>query len=93
MTTEFRTKYTDPDYRRDPKTDHFCALCQKDMDPDKPYRVVHLVEECGVLALHVDDEAAYVAAGPHADDYGSFPIGNNCAKRLGHDYSHPLKEK
>lgn len=73
----------DPDYRRDPKTPHFCHRCQKDLKPGQPTRWVHVIAG-GVRYLHPEDEAAYV------DDGGNmnfFPVGLDCAKRIGLEWS------
>lgn len=83
-----RTKFIDPDYRVDPKTDHFCGRCQKDMKPGQPYRVIHLVNG-GPFALHRDYEAAYKA---DAGDLVCFPVGMDCAKKIGLEYTHDPKE-
>jgi len=85
--TDPRTKYIDPDYRRDPKTDHFCCRCQKDIKPGSPFRMVHCVDG-GMSALHPDDEANYVT---DAGDMGCFPIGMDCARKIGLEWSHPAK--
>lgn len=77
----------DPDYRRDPKGSNWCCRCQKDLKPDQPRRVVHLVCE-GPYALHPDDEAAYAAApDKQGADYGWALIGADCAKRIGLEFS------
>jgi hypothetical protein len=94
MTKDLRTKFINGDYRRDPKTDFFCCACQKDMDPTKPCYSVHLVDG-GPFALHPDDEAAYQAhsvmckGGQDPGELGCFPIGTDCAKRLGLEWCHP----
>lgn len=80
-----RTKYTDPDYRRDPKTETYCAICQRDLKPDQPRRIIHCVDG-GMSALHPDDEAGYT---PDGGDMGCWPIGMDCAKRLGLEWSWP----
>lgn len=81
----YRTKFTEFDGRRDPKTDVWCCVCQKDLKPGQPRRAVHLVEG-GAFALHPEDEAIYV---PDGGDMGAFPIGSDCARRLGLEWTHP----
>lgn len=89
---EFRTQFIDPDYRRDPKTNLFCCRCQKDIKPGSKYRFVHLVHD-GVSALHPGDYDAYAEAskvqpgGQFKDDRGGWPIGIDCAKQLGLEWS------
>lgn len=44
-----------------PKTERFCVRCQKDIRPQSPARVVHLVNG-GPFALHPEDEHLFVSA-------------------------------
>src|SRR3990167_9410732 len=97
MTTldAFRFTDLDGDFRRDPKTDRFCVRCQKDMKLGQSARVVHLVGG-GHLVLHPSDEDAYTAAmkaEPNGElarsDLGCFPIGMDCARKLGMEWTHP----
>lgn len=83
--TDLRIKYMDPDYRRDPKTKHFCCRCQKDIKDGSPYRMVHCVEG-GMCALHPGDEDKYV---PDAGDMGTHPIGMDCARKIGIEWTSP----
>lgn len=80
--SEPRTKYTDPDFRRTPKTKLFCYQCQKDLDPASKYRNVFIVES--MSALHPDEVPGYVMG---KDDAGWLPIGPDCARRLGLEWS------
>lgn len=97
-----RAKYTDPDFRKDPKTDRFCARCQKDIAPGKPYRLVHLLDG-GFYVLHPADEALFQGGaevrnedgvavdndtriGGHGD-LGEAIIGPDCARLLGLEWS------
>lgn len=73
----------DGDFRRNPKTSHYCCKCQKDIDPSKPYRMVHLVDG-GAWVLHPEEEARYV---PNGGDVGGHPIGPDCSKRLGIEWT------
>jgi hypothetical protein len=90
--SKFRTKFIDPDYRRDPKTERFCVRCQKDLKPGQPFRVIHLVDG-GPFALHRDDEAAYQAqsaaapGGQDAGELGCFPVGMDCARKIGLEFT------
>lgn len=79
----WREKYLDINTRREPHTDHFCVACQKDMDPAKPYRSVHVVGG-GAFVLHPADEGKYV---PDNGDMGWFPIGPDCARKLGLEWT------
>lgn len=82
----YRTKFIDPDYRRDPKTNHFCARCQKDLKADQPFRVIHQVDG-GPFALHVNDEALYTDDG---GNLGCSPVGMDCARKIGlHEFTSP----
>lgn len=90
---KWRTKFLDFDARREPKTDRYCIKCQKDMAPDQVCRMVHIVDG-GAMVLHPDDEEAYLAAGralpggQHPGDCGCHPIGGDCARKLGLDWTH-----
>lgn len=83
----YRTKDIDGDYRRDPETATYCARCQKDLRPGQARRLVHLVEGGGFV-LHPQDEAAFAAAGDRSGDLGLFPVGMDCARKIGMDWTH-----
>lgn len=83
-----RTRFIDYDARRKPKTALSCVACQRDLNPARPYRWVHCVDE-GPFALHPEDEKNYT---PDAGDLGWFPIGMDCAKRLGLEWTHEKNE-
>lgn len=92
----FRTKWMDPDFRRDPKTSHFCVLCQRDLKPGQKHAEVRW-ELDRWEAIHPEDwdkaEAEVRAARPeyahpeHLIERGL--IGMDCAKRLGLEWSVP----
>lgn len=84
MELPMRTKYTDPDFRRNPKTSLFCYQCQKDLAPTSNYRMVYIID--GMNAVHPTDVKDYVKG---VNDLGLFPIGPDCAKRLGLEWSTP----
>lgn len=98
-----RGKYTDPDFRKDPKTESYCARCQKDIKLGKPYRLVHLLDG-GFFVLHPEDEAAFQAGAEvraehdgtplvndtrvgERGDLGEAKIGMDCARKLGIEWS------
>lgn len=74
-----------PDYRRDPKTKHYCHFCQKDMVPEKPYREVFAFYFDGAPCV-VNLEDAVKAPPPGG---GWLPVGNDCAKVIGLEWSRP----
>lgn len=81
---------TDPDFRRPPKTQHFCCLCQKDIKtPVKETPHVHMIEG-GMAFLAVADEARYNALPESArdGDMYSFPVGPDCAKKFPGGFVH-----
>lgn len=80
-----RTKFIDPDFRREPKTQLWCCRCQKDIRG--AYRVVHLVNG-GAFALHPGDEGKYAA---DSGDLGAHPIGPDCARKIGIEWTHDPK--
>lgn len=85
----------DPDFRRDPKTNLFCWRCQRDLKPEQPKRWIHLINDFSQI-VHPDSEAEYVAddnAYPSRttgkkDDCGFFPVGLDCAKIIGLEWTH-----
>ncbi len=81
---KYRTKYIDLDTRRDAKSDFHCYRCLKTIKPSSKYRMVHVVEG-GWQALHRDDEALYV---PDGGDCGNHPLGMECAKIIGMEFTH-----
>lgn len=83
------TSQCDPDFRRQQKTSHFCWRCQKDLKPGQPYREIHIIEG-GAEILHPDDESEYVSDG---GDMYFFPVGMDCAKKIGLEWTHPGQNK
>lgn len=87
IAAEPRKKYLDADYRKDPKTDLFCCKCQRDIRNKSNYRMVHIVDG-GHMVLHPEDEALYVSDG---GDMYFFPIGPDCARQIGLEWTHPAE--
>lgn len=81
---EFRTRPLDPDFRRTPKTDCFCALCQKDIKGEPRY-YAHFVYGCAE-AVHPDDRDIANASVAPGDNYGILPVGTDCARTIGLDF-------
>lgn len=80
-----RTKWMDPDFRPRPKTDCFCRICQRDLKPGQKRRYV-LFFENHFEAVHRDDwEAAQAQPGV----WNIEPIGSDCAKKIGLEWSRP----
>lgn len=82
-----RTAQLDADNRREPRTTHYCVRCHKDLIPGQPFRMVHLIAG-GAQVLHPEDEALYQNDG---GDMYWFPIGNDCAKKVGLDFTTTYK--
>lgn len=85
VSTKPRTKFLDYDARREPKTDHYCVKCQRDIKPGSQFRMVHIVDGGGFV-LHPEDESAYAS---DAGDMYFFPIGTDCARQLGLEWTTP----
>jgi hypothetical protein len=81
----FRYKWIDPDFRRDPKTDCYCARCQKDIKGGEPIYYAHMIEGCH-STVHPDDKEIADREVPQDDNYGLLPIGPDCAKIIGLDF-------
>lgn len=77
----------DPDYRRKPTSEFYCVNCHKSMDKQRPYRMIHIIDS-GNLVLHPEDEGLYRSDNA---DCGLHPIGNDCAERLGLEWSVEMK--
>ncbi len=90
---EPRIKFIDYDARRDPKTDRFSIMCQKDLKPDSKVKAVHMVtgpDGNTPYALHPDDETLWEVWNQNPDhDHGTWLLGNDCAKRLGLEWTRP----
>lgn len=89
----FRSKWMDPDFRRDPKTNCYCEMCQRDLKEGQPHR--HIMFELDRYeAIHSEDwEAAeaYILATRKTVQPAVIKglIGMDCAKRLGFEWTRP----
>lgn len=90
-----RTKWMDPDFRRDSRTDRYCVMCQRDLKPGQPARQVRF-ELDTMAAIHPEDweraAAEIRARRPHPipDYYFEHGLlGMDCARRLGLEWSLP----
>lgn len=71
-----RTRFLDYDARRDPKTDRYCSLCQRDVSSDRPAHAIWL----NVEDMHIT----------HPEDASGKPnalLGRCCAKQIGMEWS------
>ena len=82
MESPYRTVYLDPDFRRDPKTNCFCCVCQKDIKGG-PRFFARLLDH-GITAGHPEDEHMVPEGLEH--DLGTHPVGNECARRIGREW-------
>lgn len=71
--------WIDPDFRRDPKTDHYCVRCQRDLKPGQPFRMVCLAFE----GFYVWDPAIHSVDPTGETDMGLHPVGMDCARKIG----------
>ena len=90
MDKPYRAKWIDPDFRRNPKTNRFCERCQRDLKPGQPYRLI--CYELDVMeAVHQDDweiaQAHITANRTCRDPVCIQPIGMDCARKLGLEWS------
>lgn len=87
---DYRTKELDYDARHRSKTKRACVRCQRDIKPESPARMIHLVDG-GSFILHPDDEAIYKQAHGEivAGDLGAWLVGMDCAKTIGMEWSRP----
>jgi hypothetical protein len=86
----YRTKFFDPDYRRYPKTNRYCGVCQRDLKPGQPHRRI-LYELDTMNAVHGEDweiATAEITARRTARDPVSIElVGMDCARRLGLEWT------
>jgi hypothetical protein len=96
MARTFRTKFLDPDFRRVPKTAHWCVMCQRDLKPGQKHREVRW-ELDRWEAIHPEDWEVAAVEIPRARPEYAHPenliergfIGLDCAKKLGLEWSVP----
>jgi hypothetical protein len=74
------------DYRRDPKTDCSCVVCNRDIKGE-PKFWIHYIDD-GPVVLHPADEHLYKSDG---GEMGFWPVGPECAKRIGMEWIHTNK--
>ncbi len=86
----YRTMYTDPDFRREPKTRCWCVVCQRDITSTKPpLWVAYELDKFPQIIHPADLQAArddIRAARPeytHPHDLIQLErVGSECARRL-----------
>ena len=67
----------DPDFRRKPKTDCYCMICQKDIKG--AHRVILMTDNDEIIHPSSDIPAEVKA--------NFYSVGNDCAKRIGIDWT------
>lgn len=82
----YRKVFLDPDNRYIPvglvASDLVCCRCNKRIR-SKAYRLVHLIDG-GANVLHPEDADAYI---PDDGDMDWHPIGPDCARKIGIEYT------
>jgi len=71
----------DPDFRKEPKTDHYCALCQRDLQAAKRHAQIHLAYVEGF-------ELVANGSAVEGEDHGLKPVGPECVKKVPTKYRH-----
>jgi hypothetical protein len=91
----YRSKWMDPDFRRDPKTNRYCIMCSRDLKPGQPHRMV-MYELDRYEAIHSEDwEIAQSeippTRAPNLKDRCVLvhSVGMDCARKLGLEWSRP----
>jgi hypothetical protein len=87
----FRAKWMDPDFRRDPKTLHYCIMCGRDLKPGQPHRKV-MYELDRFEAVHSEDWEIAEPEIRASRNCNSDPVvydllGMDCARKLGLEWS------
>lgn len=91
-TLPFRTlsvSEIDPDWRRDPKTKIFCFRCQKDLKTGQKRREIRVIMDWSLI-VHPEDIEKYTS---DSQDCGWYPVGMDCARKIGLEWSRPVNEK
>lgn len=90
----YRTKFLDPDYRRQPKTNHYCIRCQRDIQPGSEVRWVAFELDHPESVIHPDDlakawEHIRPRRAPHHHNHciQFEPIGSECVKKIGREWT------
>lgn len=86
----YRTAQLDADNRREPKTECFCIRCHKDLKAGQARRYVHIEDSSFIRVVHPADTAAYGATPAALGDMGWFPVGMDCARHVGLDFTAEL---
>lgn len=86
----YRTKWMDPDFRREPKTARYCVLCQRDLKEGQPHRSVKW--ELDVYAAILPEDYAVAeseirARRSHREPIESGLVGMDCARKLGIEWT------
>jgi len=96
----FRSTVVDPDYRRQPKTNCYCAMCQRDIKSGSPELwIVHELDTWTVVIAKNDIAAAVSDIRPRRSAHHYFDVvqfervGSECARKIGKDFVMTKEEK
>ncbi|UXS01677.1 hypothetical protein [Agrobacterium tumefaciens] len=86
--SELRKVFTDPNFRpvKQPLTETFCALCEKDLKDGKPRRYICYEFET-MSAIHPDDWEKALYSEPANFYFKVLPVGMDCARRIGLEFT------
>jgi hypothetical protein len=85
-----RTFYFDPDYRKPPKTQFYCAICEKDLKHSSHSIIVGELSNSWMEAIHPDDAAEFYDVSNGNEIYVS-PVGPECAKKIPNEFLIPIE--
>lgn len=85
MERKIHSSYS-PDFRKNPKTDHFCAYCQKDLVPGKEGGWVYVIENDLDILHPMDYKKGLNQVSDLSHKYGLYPVGPECAKKIGKEW-------
>ena len=91
MSTMRECQTWSPDHRKWSKSEVWCCHCGKTLRPGQRRRYVHVIFG-GATILHPGDEAQFAEGityfgGGNGDDLGFHPVGLDCAKRIGLEWT------
>ena len=88
----YRAVQFDPDFRKDPKTEHFCARCQKDIVPGRPTAMVYVTDTSMAECCHPEDLDLLLPTIRAGEQHGWVEVGSECARRFGSEFTRSPEE-
>lgn len=88
----YRAVQFGPDFRKAPKTTHYCSRCQKDIEPGRPTAMVYVTDKSMAECCHPEDLDLLVPTLKSNESHGWVEVGSECARRFGKDFTRGVDE-